>query len=283
MLPTETATAYRPILVSIAYRMTGEVMVSEDIVHDVLLNYLSRPIPSLLDSQAYLAKCVINACLNYLAQIKRQRQAYKGLWLPEPVLTPQHALDARLDISYGLMRVLEKLSPLERAVFVLKESFELAYADLAPLFGVSQANARQLYHRARQKITATARPFPIDPERQQALLQRFTQASRSGDIDGLIGWLKAEVILYSDGGGKVPAAIRPLVGAATVATFLRALHKKYRSRLSVRTALINGEPALLLTQTDTQRLTMVLVMETDLTGITSLYSIRNPDKLAHLN
>lgn len=257
-------------------------MVSEDLVQDVLLNWINRSSEGVQDAKAYLAKSVMNASLNYLAQVKRQREVYKGTWLPEPVVAGQHAIDARLDISYGFMLLLEKLSPMERAVFVLKESFDVSYPELAELFDTTEANGRQLYHRAKEKISGMNRRFTPDPHQQQALLQAFANASETGNIDDLIHLLKTDVALYTDGGGKVPAAIKPLFGRPVIEQFLRSLTAKYGDQLSVRPALTNGEIALLLTQNDTQLLSTVMILEMDETGIRNLYSIRNPDKLAHI-
>ena len=282
MTASEVTTTYRPTLLSIAYRMTGEIMVSEDIVQDVLLNWMNRSSEGVQDAKAYLAKSVMNSSLNYLAQVKRQREAYKGIWLPEPVLAGQHAVDARLDISYGFMLLLEKLSPMERAVFVLKESFDVTYPELAELFETTEANSRQLYHRAKEKISGTNRRFQLDPHQQQMLLDAFVKGSETGDINSLIQLLKTDVTLYSDGGGKVPAAIKPLFGRAIIEQFLVALDAKYGDQLSLKPALINGELALLFTQNDTQQLSTVMVLGMDETGISSIYTIRNPDKLAHL-
>lgn len=282
MTTAEVTTTYRPTLLSIAYRMTGEVMTSEDIVQDVLLNWMARPTEGVQDAKAYLAKSVINASLNYLDRVKRQRELYKGIWLPEPVLTGPHAVDAKLDISYGFMLLLEKLSPLERAVFVLKESFDVTYPELAELFDTTEANSRQLYHRAKEKMSGTNRRFPLDSQQQQALLEAFSTASETGDIDNLIQLLKTDVAFYSDGGGKAPAALKPLLGKAVVEQFLRSLADKYGNQLSLRPALVNGDVALLFTQTDSQLLNTVMVIEMDETGIGQLFSVRNPDKLAHL-
>lgn len=282
MTASEIATTYRSALFSIAYRMTGEVMVSEDIVQDVLLNWINRSSAEVQDAKAYLAKSTMNASLNYLAQVKRQREAYKGIWLPEPVLAGHPGVDAKLDISYGFMLLLEKLSPLERAVFILKESFDVTYAELAEHFAITEANSRQLYHRATEKISGASRRFTLDSQQQQALLAAFSNASETGSIDTLIQLLKADVVQYSDGGGKVPAAINPLVGRAVVEQLLRSLTTKYSDQVTLNLALINGEVALLFRQKDTQQLSTLMVLEMDETGISSIYSIRNPDKLAHL-
>ncbi|MBD2754353.1 RNA polymerase sigma factor SigJ [Spirosoma validum] len=282
MTTSEITATYRPTLLSIAYRMTGEIMVSEDIVQDVLLNWMNRSSEEIQDAKAYLAKSVMNSSLNHLAQVKRQREAYKGVWLPEPVLTSQHAVDARLDISYGFMLLLEKLSPLERAVFVLKESFDVTYPELAELFDTTETNSRQLYHRAKEKISGANRRFRLDPQQQQLLLDAFVKGSETGDLTSLIQLLKTDVMLYSDGGGKVPAAIKPLFGRAVVEQFLVAVDAKFGNQLSLKPALINGELALLFTQNDTQQLSTVMILGMDETGINGIYTIRNPDKLAHL-
>lgn len=283
MTISEVATTYRPTLFSIAYRMTGEVMASEDIVQDVLLNWVNRSSEDVQDAKAYLAKSVTNASLNHLAQVKRQRETYKGLWLPEPVLTGQYAIDAKLDISYGFMLLLEKLSPMERAVFVLKESFEITYPELADLFDTTEANTRQLYHRAKEKVSGTNRRFAINPQQQQALLAAFAKGSETGDLDTLIQLLKSDAVLYSDGGGKAAAAVKPLFGRVVIGQFLHSLNAKYGDQLNLRLALVNGEIALLFTQNDTQQFNTLMVLEMDETGISSIYSIRNPDKLAHLH
>ncbi|WP_420151203.1 sigma-70 family RNA polymerase sigma factor [Spirosoma sp.] len=282
MTASEVTTTYRPTLLSIAYRMTGEIMVSEDIVQDVLLNWMNRSSEGVQDVKAYLAKSVMNSSLNYLAQAKRQREAYKGVWLPEPVLASQHAVDAKVDISYGFMLLLEKLSPMERAVFLLKESFDVTYPELAELFETTETNSRQLYHRAKEKISGSTRRFQLDPKQQQELLDAFAKSSETGNLESLIHLLKTDVALYTDSGGKVPSAVKTLFGRAVIEQFLRALDAKFGDQFSMRSAIINGEPALLFTQKDTRQLSTVMVLEMDDTGISGIYTIRNPDKLAQL-
>ena len=282
MTPSDAITTYQPTLFSIAYRMTGEVMVSEDIVQEAILKWMSRSSEDIQDNKAYLAKSVINSSLNHLAQVKRQREAYKGIWLPEPVSSAHHTSDAKLDISYGLMLLLEKLSPMERAIFVLKESFDFSYSELAELFDTTEANGRQLYRRAKEKISGTNRRFTLDPQQQQALMEAFANASETGNVDTLIQLLKTDVALYSDGGGKVSAAVNPLFGRLVIEKFLRGLDKKQSQTQIVRPTMVNGEPALFLIHRDTQLLDTVMVLEFDELGISGIYIIRNPDKLAHL-
>ncbi|WP_460965615.1 sigma-70 family RNA polymerase sigma factor [Spirosoma litoris] len=282
MTSPDVFTTYRPTLLSIAYRMTGEVMVSEDIVQETFLKWMNRSDEVIQDDKAYLAKSVINASLNHLAKVKREREAYKGPWLPEPILADSYAIDAKLDISYGFMLLLEKLAPLERAVFVLKESFDFEYAELAQLFDTTEANGRQLYHRAKEKISGVRRRFTIDPSQQQLLLEAFAQASETGNIDLLIQRFKTDIELYSDGGGKVIAALKPLFGSAIAAQFMRSVVSQQRGLLDARPALVNGELAVLFTQKDNQMLNTVMIIELDETGISRIYFVRNPDKLAHI-
>ncbi|GAB3997000.1 RNA polymerase sigma-70 factor [Spirosoma daeguense] len=278
----EVNATFRSTLLGIAYRMTGEVMTSEDIVQDVLLKWLNHSQTDIQDSNAYLAKSVTNAALNHLAQMKRQRDAYKGIWLAEPVLESHRAVDARLDISYGFMLLLEKLSPLERAVFVLKESFDIPYTEIAQLFDTNEANCRQLYRRAKEKIASEKRRFSLDNQQKAFLLEAFTNASKEGDVSELVQLLKNDVVLYSDGGGKAIAAVRPLIGAQAVGQFLRSISQKYGHALTVEPTLINGEIALLFTQKETGQVDTVMVFEIDDAGISQIFTVRNPDKLVHV-
>ncbi|GAB3964962.1 RNA polymerase sigma-70 factor [Spirosoma terrae] len=283
MITNQAATTYRPTLLAIAYRMTGELMASEDIVQDVLLRFMNNTPENIQDRKAYLAKSVMNASLTYLDRVKREREVYKGIWLPEPVMAESHrAMDARLDISYGFMLLLEKLSPMERAIFVLKESFEFSYPELAKLFETTEANGRQLYHRAKEKMAGTNRRYVSDSQRKQELLRAFVDASETGDVESLIQQLKTDVALYTDGGGKVAAAIKPLFGLATVEQFLRGLASKFGHLFISKWSVVNGEPALLLIQKEDNRLDTIMILESDETGIERIFAIRNPDKLKHL-
>lgn len=271
---------YQPQLFALAYRMTGEVAVSEDIVQDALVHWATRPHEDVKNPPAYLAKAVTNRSLNHLAARKRQREAYKGTWLPEPIIQPDHhRVDAALDVSYGLLLLLATLTPTERAVFLLKESFEVDYAELADLLTLTEANCRQLYHRARQKMVDTQKRFSVDPARQQALVNAFATASQTGDIDALVRLLKEDIVIYADGGGKVTTALRPLVGRSPVTSFLKALVQngwplRVSSLLSV-----NGDWGFVLFNPDTGLLDSVLSIQADEDGISRLYFVRNPDKL----
>lgn len=274
---------YQPMLFALAYRMTGEIAVSEDIVQESLVNWAIHPPIEVRNPKAYLAKSVINRSLNHLATVKRQRLAYKGTWLPEPIIHENYRpVEAALDVSYGLMLLLEKLTPTERAVFLLKESFEVAYAELAELLNITQANSRQLYHRAQKQLTNVQKRFPIDPQRQVALVNAFSTASQTGDISTLVQMLKEDIVIYADGGGKAVAALRPLVGIERVTAFINGLAKKSWPFYTSKPVMVNDEWGFLLFSQETNALDSVMIIQADEDGIACLYFVRNPDKLRPL-
>ncbi len=271
---------YQPQLFALAYRMTGEVAVSQDIVQESLVHWTTRPHEDVKNPQAYLAKAVTNRSLNHLAAIKRQREAYKGAWLPEPIIQQEHhRVEAALDVSYGLLLLLATLTPAERAVFLLKESFDVDYAELADLLTLSEANCRQLYHRARQKMANTQKRFSVDLTRQQALVHAFARASQTGDIDALVRLLKEDIVIYADGGGKATTALRPLVGLSRVTAFLKGLVQNGWPLRASSLLSVNGDWGVLLFNPDTGALDSVVSIQADEESISRLYFVRNPDKL----
>ncbi len=246
---------YGPKLFRLAYRMTGEATVSEDIVQESLIHWSTLPKQYVHHPQAYLGKMVTNRCLNHIAATRRQREAYKGSWLPEPIISQDYSqVEAAVDISYGLMILLQKLSPAERAVFLLKESFNIDYKELAETLRLTQANSRQLYHRAKHKLTAVKKRFPHNAVQHQYLLNTFTNACKTGNVNNLVALLREDIILYSDGGGKVPAALNPLLGLPRVSTFLNGLFKKYAPLCDYQYTIVNGEQGLLFLDKFTHKL-----------------------------
>lgn len=280
MTITDTIIEYGPQLFKLAYRMTGERAVSEDIVQESLIHYASLPKQHVQAVQAYLSKMVTNRCLNHLAATRRQREAYKGPWLPEPIISQAYnQLEAAIDISYGLMILLGKLSPAERAVFLLKESFHIEYGELAETLGLTEAHSRQLYHRAKDKLTATKKRFPLHAVHHGQLVTAFTHASQTGNLKDLIALLQEDIILYSDGGGKVAAALHPLLGLARVSLFLKGLFQKYLPLFHFQFTMINGGPGLLLFDKATHTLNSVMAFDLSKAGVEGIYIVRNPDKL----
>lgn len=279
----EIVQQYQRLLFSIAYQMTGEVTASEDIVQEAFTNWMTHEPENIHHPKAYLTKSVTNRALNYLAEAKRRRDSYKGTWLPEPVIeNAHHQVEAQLDLSYSFMLLLEKLTPTERAVFLLKESFELDYEEIANMLEMTLANSRQLYHRAKEKVAQPKSRFTFDVIKQQQLLQTFRTASETGDISDFLNMLKEDIAIYSDGGGKVSAALHPLFGKRIAGKFMQGLIRKAFPYYDITPVVANGTMAFVLTLATTRHLESVLLVESNEQGISNLYFVRNPDKLAHV-
>lgn len=245
--------SYRSLLFSIAYRMLGSVMDAEDCVQEVFLQWhdaLARSAgPTIENPKAFLCTLVTRRCIDHLRSAQVQRESYVGLWLPEPLVEadPEALPDLAESLSMAFLLLLERLSPIERAVFLLRQVFAYSYAEIALIVGKSEENCRQVMHRARQHLAAR-RPFTQVPkEVQQQLFTQFLQAWRVGDMHGLLRVLSDEIVLHSDGGGRVSAARQPISGPDKVARFLLGLQRKYLALadLTIRPALINGQPGLI--------------------------------------
>jgi RNA polymerase sigma-70 factor (ECF subfamily) len=232
------------------------------------------------DSRAYLVRIVTRQALNRLRTVSRRREEYVGQWLPEPLLTgPDVAEDAEFaeNISIAMLTVLETLGPAERAVFVLHEVFETPYDEIAEVVGKTPAAVRQIAHRARQHVAARRPRMQVDRAEQEATLQKFMAAVTSGDVQGLVHVLAPDVVLIADGGGLVPAARKPLIGAERVVAFLARVADL--SDLVATTAWFNGKPGARFNVAGDDT-AVSLVIEND--QITRIYAIRNPNKLGGL-
>jgi RNA polymerase sigma-70 factor (TIGR02957 family) len=271
---------HRGLLFTVAYEMLGSAADAEDVVQETWLRWAGVDHAEVRDPRAYLVRIVTRQALNRLRTVARQREDYVGEWLPEPLLTsPDVAEDAELaeSVSIAMLTVLETLGPAERAVFVLHEVFETPYDEIAEVVGKSPAAVRQIAHRAREHV-ATRRPrMQVDRAQQEATLQKFMAAVTSGDLQGLVEVLAPDVVLIADGGGLVPAARRPLVGAKTVVAFLARVADL--SDLIATTAWLNGMPGARFSVAGDDT-AVSLVIENDL--ITRIYAIRNPNKLGRL-
>jgi RNA polymerase sigma-70 factor (ECF subfamily) len=279
----------RPLLFSIGYRMTGSVSEAEDIVQEALLRHHrasegGEPIES---DKAYLSTVVTRLAIDHLRSARAQRESYVGTWLPEPLVAesaPDAAEQAETaeSLSLGLLVVLETLSPVERAVFLLHEVFDYGYDEIASIVDRSEDNCRQLASRARRRVDERRPRFEPSTEQHEELVQRFFAAAGEGDTDGLIELLAEDVAFYGDGGGKVPAAPRPLLGREKVAKFVLGLGKQARAmRLLGEPALVNGEPGALFRDSD-GRLVNVIAFEIAGGRIQAARSVVNPEKLGHL-
>lgn len=275
--------ANRRRLFGVAYRMLGEASEAEDVVQDAYLRWQRSD--AAISPEAWLTKVVTNLCLDRLTSARAQRERYVGPWLPEPVvadgsaLDPAETVELRESLSLGMLVLLERLTPPERAVFVLREAFGHSHREIAEILEVSEPHVRQLYRRAQQHVAAARKRFTAPPEQHRKLLERFLEATLRGDVPALEGMLAEEVVAWADGGGKAPAARHPLVGRGEVLRFLLAL-AEYAQTIRLVPHVVNGELALVVYLDG--RLSGVSVPEFDGDRITALRTIANPDKLAFL-
>ena len=266
----------RPILFTVAYKMTKSRMQSEDIVHDVLLDFVTRRPAQVEDEKKYLAKSVIYKCLDFLR--KKTDQPYVGIDLPEPVTDGWLLAEIRHDISFGVVIILQELNPVERACFVLRECFDFSYQELAQLLDLTQENCRQIVHRAKAKIVGHSGQ-PRKTERTDHFERIFLAACETGDLASLTRYLKEEAVLYADGCGKVKTALNPLRTKDTVLKYLAGIHSKYGSYFCYRLVSVNGQAAILTMLKETNQPDSLVVLGGNEAGIDTIYVVRNPEKL----
>jgi len=270
----------RPRLVRIAYRMLGSVADAEDVVQEAFLRWLDADRAAVQEPGAFLRQVVTRLCLDHLKSARVRRETYVGPWLPEPVV--ETAEEAVEDITLPLMLALERLSPLERAAFLLHDVFGLSFDEIAETVGREPAACRQLASRARGHVRAARPRYDVPKEQGLAIAAAFFAASRSGDMGQLRALLAADVTVYADGGGKTTAPRRPIVGldeALRLHEGLTAIYTAAMSRL-VRYGFINGLPGFVsIEQGDTLQTTALAIADG---RITAVYVTRNPDKLRHL-
>ena len=269
----------RPRLVRVAYRMLGSVADAEDVVQDAFLRWLGADRDAVTEPEAYLRRVVARLCLDQLKSAQRRRETYVGPWLPEPVVEADHEeID---DVTLPLMMALERLSPLERAAFLLHDVFGVGFEEIGETIGRDPAACRQLASRARTHVRAARPRFPVNRERGLEIAAAFFSASRSGDMQQLRSLLAEDVTVYADGGGKRPAANRPLVGSDEVIRLHAALARIYVASPSriVRYGFINGLPGFVTVEADGPQTTAIAI---EGEKIVAVYVMRNPDKLARL-
>ena len=269
----------RPRLIRIAYRMLGSVADAEDVVQDAFLRWLDADRDAVREAEAYLRRVVTRLCLDQLKSARRRHETYIGPWLPEPLVDP--AEDEIDDITLPLMLALERLSPLERAAFLLHDVFGVGFEEIAETIGRDPAACRQLASRARTHVRAARPRFPMSKERGLQIAAAFFSASRNGDMHELRSLLAADVTMYADGGGKRPAATRPIVGLDDVIRFHASLARIFAAKVSrvERYCFINGLPGFVTIEQDGAQ-TTALEIEGD--KIVAIYVVRNPDKLRRL-
>lgn len=285
MNDVETYERHRPLLFSIAYRMLGSVADAEDVVQEAFVRWREAPEQKMQAPKRYLSTAVTRLCIDRLRSARARREEYVGPWLPEPLLmeeSPDLADMAALheSLSMAFLVLLESLSPVERAVFLLREVFGYGYDEISGIVGKGEANCRQIARRAREAVAARRPRFEASQEQEERLVGRFVEACQSGDMEGLLGLLSEDVTLYSDGGGKVHAALNPIRGSDRVARFLLGILSKVPSDFSARTAQINGEPGIL--GYERGRPTSVTTLEAAEGRIRAIRIVVNPAKLRTL-
>jgi len=267
----------RPKLMRVAYRMLGSVSDAEDIVQEAFIRWMKAERSDVREPEAYLRRTVTRLCLDQLKSARRQRETYVGPWLPEPVFEEED------DVTLPLMLALERLSPLERAAFLLHDVFGLGFDEVSATIQRDAAACRQLASRARAHVREARPRFQIEKQRGLELAEAFFAASRHGDMKALGAMLAADVSVYTDGGGKRPAALKPFFGFDRVMKALASLAKHFRKNGStfVRAGFINGLPGFITMEADGELQTTTLEIEDG--KIAAIYVVRNPDKLRHLH
>jgi RNA polymerase sigma-70 factor (TIGR02957 family) len=283
--------ANRPLLFGVAYRMLGSASDAEDVVQDAWLRYSAAQPADVRSPKAFLTTVVTRLCLDRLKSARAAREEYVGPWLPEPLVAddrpgPERSMALAESVTLAFMVLLETLTPEERAVFLLREVFEHDYADIAAMLDTTPANCRQLFHRAKERIADKRPRFQGAAAAKRPLIDRFVQAMREGDAEAFTHVLAADVGFWSDGGGKVLAARRPVHGRDAVANMLAGFRRSASAggvdlaTVSLDVADVNGEPAMLMRLAG--RLDSVYTFTIEDDGISAIRVVRNPDKLQYL-
>jgi RNA polymerase sigma-70 factor, ECF subfamily len=267
----------RPMLTRVAYRMLGSVQDAEDVVQDAFLRWMNTERNEIREPGAFLRRTVTRLCLDQLKSARRQRETYVGPWLPDPVVEDEVVED----VTLPLMIALERLSALERAVFLLHDVFGLEYDEVASTIQRDPAACRQLAARAREHVREARPRFQMEKQRGLAFAEAFFQASRSGDVQGLGAMLAADVSIHADGGGKRPAATRPILGFDAVMKLYEHIAPLFARTRLIRTAFINGLPGFVTLEADGELQTTALEVEEG--KVVAIYVMRNPEKLKHLH
>ncbi|MFT4165802.1 MAG: RNA polymerase sigma-70 factor [Microlunatus sp.] len=273
---------HRNLLFTVAYEMLGSAADAEDVVQETWLRWAGVDQTQVQHPRAYLVRTVTRQALNRLRSLTRRREDYVGEWLPEPLITTSDvAEDVELaeNLSIAMLTVLETLTPMERAVFVLREVFDLPYDEIGATMGKSSAAVRQLAHRAREHVAARRPRMTVDPSEHQQVVERFLAALTSGDMQDLMDVLAPDVVVVADGGGLVAAARRPVVGATKVASYLSGF-QRFAARAVIDTIWLNGSLGGRIVLDGALDTVVSFVVRDGL--ITQMYAVRNPHKLARL-
>jgi RNA polymerase sigma factor (sigma-70 family) len=280
----------RPRLAAIAYRLLGSAEEAEDIVQETFLRWQAADVDRVEVPEAWLTKVLTNLCLNQLTSARARRETYVGRWLPEPLLAgdpmlgPADTAEQRESVSYAVLTLMERLSPNERAVYVLREAFDHPHREIAEILHITEAASQQIFHRAKQHVAHGRAHGEIDPADARRVVEEFLAAATSGRTDELVRLLTKDAVSVGDGGGKVPARTKAFEGAVAVAKFVRALVKPAEAKRAIVGGspelyawAANGEPAVVAVVHG--RVVAVMCLEVTAEGITACRTQANPDKL----
>lgn len=277
---------FQPLLFSIAYRMLGTVSDAEDIVHDVYLQAAEKTIEHVENKKAYLCKMVTNKCIDHLKSAAHKREVYTGPWLPEPlILNDNDPITEMMNgeaISFAILLLLEKLKPVERAVFILREVLDYDYSTISQILNRSESNCRKVFSRVKNKFPMIKEEVeaPNDPKIDK-IIKTFVLALHQGNIQKIEELLRQDVTLYSDGGGKVYAALKPVYSKDLVVRFIRnLLSHNDKKQTVVKIVNVNGETGLLVRGVDNVKTVICFHVKND--QIAEIYIVRNPEKLQHV-
>jgi len=292
---TETFLEYKALLFSMAYNMLGSIDAAEDIVQDAYLKWMDVQEETVTYTKAFLVKMITNACINYLNSARVKREEYIGIWLPEPLENyDRDKLHAKVEsyhaLSIGMLVLMEKLTPQERAIFLLKEIFAYDYYELAAIFDKTTDNCRQIFKRAKENLGKDTRRFEVDMKVHEKILNNFILAISEGTVEGLIDLLKEDIMLLADGGGttfavkgkRITAFAKPIIGRENVSAVLLKLVPEFRESVEgfwQEITFANGMPSILSWAGDSP--VSLVSLETDGEQIRNIYVQTNPDKLKH--
>jgi RNA polymerase sigma factor (sigma-70 family) len=294
---TEVFVGYRELLFSIVYNLLGTVADTDDVLQETWLSWSAKksrsPHEEIDNPRAYLVRIAVNHALARKAAIKRRRETYVGPWLPEPLVTrgseeepvaePAHRALQSESVSMALMVVLETLSPLERAVFVLHDVFGYAHAEIAGILDRNPSSVRQLAHRARAHVQARRPRYQADPQVQQKVTERFIDAALGGDLGSLMEMLAPDVTMWTDGGGKVrTAGLRPVIGREKVCRLLAGYASRTPKDIGIQYRHVNGDPSAVVFSEDSPYAVLVMDLTPESDQVRGIYAVVNPDKLARV-
>lgn len=269
------------MLFAIAYNMLGTTADAEDMVQETYVNWLNTHKSHVENIKFYLIRTISNKCITHLKKLKKERETYKGTWLPEPLLSTNESIDIKDNLSIGFMYLLEKLTPIERGVMILKEAFDIDYLEIATIFDITYENCRQHFSRAKKKLMLEKTKFQIDNNEHEKILREFLAACISNNLDNLIELLREDVVVYADGGGIGRAILHPLFGRDTILPMLIEGMNKWTPIANIKILSINGlSGAAFFPTGDNSFPNFLIAIDTDEERkIRNLFFMSNPQKL----